>query len=1040
MTRASTTMTCDDVAERLADGVDDAAINTHLEGCAACRALAVALREVDGELRALAPVEPPDALIEATLARVARDEARAAESSAIEAEPANAHEHGRSVKTPSVKIVAPPASGPPVEVSGGSFVTASFAVIVAALTAVLMAPLMIVRAVGGWLSGSRVAGSRVGSRTSRSVAPEAPRATPNERSRRRPPWLELGIVASVAGVVGVMGWQRFGNMVKNRVYGANDTLDAMPTEETENGRYREASGWFDDDEEASRPPSAAAPALRSPSASDDPAAVDLATGELTTGDFEAGELHRGGDRGEATEATTQGFRGVTNEPTVTVTDTVEVPRFHAAFDGDGIGGDGIDGNGADRDGYDWGRDGANQDQDGASERDARRGTLRDLEQRGLDQGDLDRSGLAHDRLAQGHVHGGRAQSESGPQGQTPMDQPAQGSFQQGEGEPRTRTLDQGIEGREDTLGRDENERAAASERNAEVRAQLATPEVVNGLDTVAAQPSTTSGSTTSDTSSWARSGGGESTVEQSLAWRQRQTTTGLTIRPRDGWWQSTYIPGDPAIRLLHARLAASTATLPGLDRTALAFANDVDAIEPMLDAPRDRALSVGAFADTAAIDGPTRVRVEVALRSVAQAAGRRGALRVAVVIDADAALDATSQARTRAIVNALSLSSGARDQVALFASGARGGELAGLGPMRTGRLEVALRRLFASAPPAGETTTPSAPATQQAPVPVSRAVTDALEAVSGADGVGLVLVLTPDVANDAETERAIHLGTLAGITTSAIGVSASSSLAGLDAIALAGQGRRRIVLSDDDALSSVRAELSAASELVARAVRVRVRLAEGVDLVDVLGSRPLDAEESRRTRQVEQSIDRDLAQRLGILSDRDEDDDGIRMLLPAFYANDAHTLILDLVVRQPGRVLDVDVTLKDLVRVGNARASASLTLPSGRAEPGPRELRVMADTLAHTSAQALASAADSLAAHDVTSARSTLSTARSVLAAAAAERTALSRSSSFVADRARLDACAEALDHPGTDRSLLGDAARLAAYRRLLHPRLAVTP
>jgi hypothetical protein len=50
----------------------------------------------------------------------------------------------------------------------------------------------------------------------------------------------------------------------------------------------------------------------------------------------------------------------------------------------------------------------------------------------------------------------------------------------------------------------------------------------------------------------------------------------------------------------------------------------------------------------------------------------------------------------------------------------------------------------------------------------------------------------------------------------------------------------------------------------------------------------------------------------------------------------------------------------------------------------------------------------------------------------------LSRVPSFVTDRARLDACVSALDQPSTDRTLLGDAIRLAAYRRLLRPRLAV--
>jgi hypothetical protein len=397
---------------------------------------------------------------------------------------------------------------------------------------------------------------------------------------------------------------------------------------------------------------------------------------------------------------------------------------------------------------------------------------------------------------------------------------------------------------------------------------------------------------------------------------------------------------------------------------------------------------------------------------------------VAVVLDADA-FDADTQARVRALVMSLSRATTSRDRVALFASGPRGGELAPIGPMRAGRLEIALRRVFG----AGEA--------EAAPVTMSDAVTRALETVSGEDGVGLVLVVTPDEV-DESLERAIHLGTVAGITTSAIGVGPRASLASLDRIALAGQGRRRIVITDEDALAAVRAELTAASELVARAVRVRVRLAEGVELVDVLGSRPLDAEESARTREVEQSIDKDLARRLGILSDRDEDESGIRMLMPAFYANDAHSIVLDLVVSRPGHVLDVDVALKDLVRVGNARASASLTLPSGAAgAAGPRELRVVADLLAHETALALSRASEALAAGDVSAARQRIAAASSLAEAARTSEPRLVDLPSFQADveilasfGAALEARAPWMDEP------LRDALSLAASRRLLRPRL----
>ncbi|MBN8616079.1 MAG: hypothetical protein J0L92_36140, partial [Deltaproteobacteria bacterium] len=789
------TLSCDEVRDRLADGVSgDAGIEAHVHGCASCRALATALGEVDGALRSVLPIDAPEVLVEATLARVAREDVRRAEAE-------NAQETGRS-EAP----VAHESRG--VEVEGGSIVTASLAVIVAALGAVFMAPLVLVRAIGGWLGRLREA------RSARVVAEGTP-----QKGRRRGPWIELALVAGIAGVVGTASWQRFGNMVKGKIDGSTNTLDAMPTEETEGGyRGRSAGGlgWFEDGD-----------------------------GVADSRNAQEGRLEN----------------AVSNEP-------ADEGRFAAPS--------------------------AAMFAPEAEE--LRRGV-------GLDQSDLETDAEGERSQASGH--------RTPPAGVETI-------------VVRETADETGVEIHN---GRDDDRREVP--QNGLALAQpLSTGESNVDVDETTMLPFATT-----------------TAAPESVFWQRAQATEGLALRARDGWWQSTYVPGDPAIRLLQARLASSSVVLPAIDRTGLAFAEDVRPIEPMLDAPRDRALAVGAFADTASIDGSTRVRVEVALRSIAQASGRRGALRIAVVLDADAPLDAQAQSRIRAIVNALTRTSSARDQLALYASGAHGGRLAALGSMRTGRLELALRHLFAGEAGAG------AASGEVGPVSMSRAVTDALESVSGADAVGLVLVLTPDSANDRETERAIHLGTLAGITTTAVGVGEGATLTGLDAIALAGQGRRRIVLSEDDATAMVRAELSAASELVARAVRVRVRLAEGVDLVDVIGSRPLDAQESARTREVEQSIDRDLAQRLGILSDREDDDDGIRMLLPAFYANDAHTLVLDLIVRRPGRVLDVDVSLKDLVRVGNARASASLTLPGGRAERGSRELRVVADTLAHESAR-----------------------------------------------------------------------------------------
>jgi hypothetical protein len=909
------TLTCETVRERLADETGstepDRALELHLSGCPDCRALAEALGDVDRELEALPPIDASSELVQRTIERIEAEpsatvlEARADERTAAPA--AIAREEGR---------IEPRAGDAgraktPLELGSGSLLAAALAVTVAALTAIVTAPYVAVRAIAAWLG-------RVGQ------AREARAREERAVGARRGPWLEVAIVAGIAGVVGTATWQRFGNMIKGKIDGSTSTLDAMPSAETEGG-YR-SRGWFDGEEEAE--PIALAPP---------PEAVEPTSS--------AASVPSGFDQG-------------------------------GRFDDDG----------------------------------------RDLAPRDLQQGLL------------GQVNGTELLVVDGVGGVADM--PMQ------EGQHRL-SLAQTFEttvtneatdttGEGERFGRLESTRAEGG-RNLEDRRVVIDDAVRGELASLAYAGGEHAGRP-------ARTPTSEINLRSS-AWTDAHRTEGLSFYPRDGWWQSTYVPGDPAIRLVHARLAASQLVLPGTARTGLALAEEVSPIAPPLDAPRDRALAVGAFADTAAIEGPTRVRVEVALRSIAQAAGRRGPLRVAVVLDADS-LDADAQARVRALVMSLSRATTSRDRVALFASGPRGGELAPIGPMRAGRLEIALRRVFGGHVFGGHVFGGEAEA---APVTMADAVTRALETVSGEDGVGLVLVVTPDDVRGDSLERAIHLGTVAGITTSAIGVGPRASLASLDEIALAGQGRRRIVLTDDDALAAVRAELTAASELVARAVRVRVRLAEGVELVDVLGSRPLDAEESARTREVEQSIDQELARRLGILSDRDDDESGVRMLIPGFYANDAHSIVLDLVVSRPGHVLDVDVALKDLVRLGNARASASLTLPSGASRAaGPRELRVVADLLAHETALALAHASEALAAGDVNAARSRIDVASALVESARAEEPRLAELPSFTADAALLASFGAALRaHTPSMNEPLRDALSLAASRRLLRPRLA---
>ncbi|AKF05340.1 hypothetical protein [Sandaracinus amylolyticus] len=480
----------------------------------------------------------------------------------------------------------------------------------------------------------------------------------------------------------------------------------------------------------------------------------------------------------------------------------------------------------------------------------------------------------------------------------------------------------------------------------------------------------------------------------------------VPTQPRAGWWENTYVPGDPALRVLHARVASRP--------DALALAELAAPTTPALAAPRDAALALGVHADVRATEGERRVRVEVALRGIERPAGRRDPMNVAVVLDARRGLDEDAERRVRALLGALGAARGARDRVALHAAGEGGGELVALGALRHGEVEVALRAL-------GVLTA------DEPDVSLADALGAAMRAAGGGEGAGLVLLLTPDAALDAESESVVHAGALAGISTTAIAIDDAASLAALDRIALAGHGRRRALA--DDAERAVRDELEIASRVVARAVRIELRLAEGVQLVDVVGSRPLDAEHTARARESERTVDRELASSLGITADRDDAGEGVVIYVPAFHAGASHAVLLDLLVSGPGPLLEADVRFKDLVRLRNGRATGALSIARGRPERGPAELRVLARLVATEIARALDEVADHLERGDHAAARDRAAQARARLDDATTAHAGLAPA--LLAERALLDRVDVALASPS---ELLAASLRYASRRHVVVP------
>lgn len=446
--------------------------------------------------------------------------------------------------------------------------------------------------------------------------------------------------------------------------------------------------------------------------------------------------------------------------------------------------------------------------------------------------------------------------------------------------------------------------------------------------------------------------------------RERERTEGLQFQPASGYWANTYLPGDPGRRRLASRLAAASARVAAAHAAALPTAHPFDP-------PTRAALGVHLQGDRRAVRGETRMLVQVGLAATPRHAGRRPAMRTAVVVDRDMPGSWTPDdlRALRATVLALARMRETGDAFELWASGPHGGRQIAASDFRSGPLTVALDELF-NAPAAPSPTPRFEPS-------LARIARLALESVASNDddaplGASLVLLVTPrswEAAEQDELVRLAHAAAVGGAVVSTLGIGEQVDPARLEPPALAGQGRRWTLRAPSDAAGLVDRELTASSRTVARAVRLRIALAPGVRLVEVIDSERLDARRAERVRQAERAVDEHLARRLGITADRGDDEAGIQIVIPAFLAGDTHSILLDIVVPGPGPVAEVTARWKDLVELGNGEARAQLSLtPGDDPSRGPLERRlpfenqVLTDLLTSRLATALDTAGSALAA------------------------------------------------------------------------------
>jgi len=517
---------------------------------------------------------------------------------------------------------------------------------------------------------------------------------------------------------------------------------------------------------------------------------------------------------------------------------------------------------------------------------------------------------------------------------------------------------------------------------------------------------------------------------------ERSSLEDLRFEEATGYWANTYVPGDPGMRLLQSRLerAERAAVLPAVGADTLLHDGSRRPIQPF-DPPTDSALAVFLHADRSSLDQEGHMLVQVGLRGALRHGGSRPAMNVGVVLDLRGEIPVNVAASMRALLDALNEAKQAGDRFRVVVAGRPGATVVEPVNFRHGYLAVTLENLF------DEGLQPEGPT-----LDLVQATATAIREVANADdpsmplGSSAVLLFTHQPSADASGPLAdmAHQSAVAGVPVSVIGIGDGVALDEIDRITLSGQGNRRLLGSAAEAAGLIDRELAAASRVIARVVRLRIRLAPGVRLVEVVGSTRLDETASQRVREAEKSIDLRLARNLGIEGDRGEDEDGIQIVIPNFYAGDRHFILLDVVADGPGPVGDVTARYKDLVFLRNGVSRAGLALPSGDRAAGLLELDVLKSYLAHRLYETLDESGVALADGDQEEAAELLTEFQELLQGLRSIVPGFKRDPDLARDIAMLGEYREILAGnglvEGTQITYLSDSLRYAARLKVLPP------
>ncbi len=382
--------------------------------------------------------------------------------------------------------------------------------------------------------------------------------------------------------------------------------------------------------------------------------------------------------------------------------------------------------------------------------------------------------------------------------------------------------------------------------------------------------------------------------------------------PRMCYFENTYLGGNAAHQERLRRLDEAF----GGQRPYRAARLSTQGFDP----PAGAGLSLTARTDRRWIDKPGRVVLEVGLQGSERYGWRRPPIDVALVVDQPVV--AQGEAVLVEAVTGLVRRLGPQDRLAVVLVGPKPVVLAPVGAIRDVRRHLANALEVLASPPA------------VGPGALERAMSHAGDLLQSAardtarvPGSQTVLLLTHGGGGrEAAAVKAAHANNLRGLTNSVIDVSQETQNDWWQ-VANAGYGNFHRA-SPEDVLKAVDAELASLSRVIARLMRLNVRLAPGVHAIRVIGSRVLGQQEVVQVKAREEATDRQLSKTLGVEADRGADDDGIQTVIPYFYGGDSHVVLIELWVEKPGPVADVTLKYKDMVTLANATARTSATLAS----------------------------------------------------------------------------------------------------------------